>query len=355
MASSRTRPLTPLVGKFSTPLFRLLVSGRYAHASVLNEFGKGFPQSKAGSSKIKMPRPYRTDLRWRIVWQHLVYRRPPSEIAQLMCVSERSVWRYISLFERTGDVKPANYHHGPCMLLGDFEQLTLLRLILQCPGIMLHELQDKFVRRFGVRVSVSTFCRTLKYMGCSRQVIRHVATQRSDSLRAKFMAEVCKYDPSMFVWTDESGFNKRNSARKFGYGMRGIPPVDHRILVRGVRYSAIPVVSTEGVHDVFIAEGTMNGNRFKQFVEDCVLPVLLPFDGNNPRSIVVMDNAAIHHVEEVIDLIETQAQAKVIFLPPYSPDLNPVETVFSKVKCIMKSNDAIFQVYSAPTLLFRNP
>ena len=91
----------------------------------------------------------------------------------------------------------------------------------------------------------------------------------------------------------------------------------------------------------------MNGNRFKQFVEDCVLPVLLPFDGNNPRSIVVMDNAAIHHVEEVIDLIETQAQAKVIFLPPYSPDLNPVEIVFSKVKCIMKSNDAIFQWHLA--------
>ena len=63
-----------------------------------------------------------------------------------------------------------------------------------------------------------------------------VATQRSDSLRAKFMAEVCKYDPSMFVWTDESGFNKRNSARKFGYGLRGIPPGDHRILVRGVRF-----------------------------------------------------------------------------------------------------------------------
>ena len=224
---------------------------------------------------------------WRIVWQHLVYRRPPSEIAQLMCVSERSVWRYISLFERTGDVKPANYHHGPCMLLGDFEQLTLLRLILQCPGIMLHELQDKFVRRFGVRVSMSTFCRTLKYMGCSRQVIRHVATQRSDSLRAKFMAEVCKYDPSMFVWTDESGFNKRNSARKFGYGLRGIPPVDHRILVRGVRYSAIPVVSTEGVHDVFIAEATMNGNRFKQFVCSQFCYPSINFAGLDPSPLLL--------------------------------------------------------------------
>lgn len=64
-----------------------------------------------------------------------------------------------------------------------------------------------------------------------------------------------------------------------------------------------------------------------------------------------MDNASIHHVESVIDIIENQAQAKVIFLPPYSPDLNPVEIVFSHVKCIVKENDALLQAYSAPRVL----
>lgn len=102
-------------------------------------------------------------------------------------------------------------------------------------------------------------------MGCSRQVIRHVAIQRSDSLRAKFMSEISMYDPSMLVWTDESWCDRRNSTRKFGYSLRGIRPVDHRILVRGVRYSAIPVVSLEGVHDVYLLEGTVNGERFENF------------------------------------------------------------------------------------------
>lgn len=74
----------------------------------------------------------------------------------------------------------------------------------------------------------------------------------------------------------------------------------------------------------------------------------MPFNGINPRSIIVMDNASIHHVQNVMDLIEDQAQAKVIFLPPYSPDLNPVETVFCKVKNIMKANDALFQVCNSP-------
>ena len=55
-------------------------------------------------------------------------------------------------------------------------------------------------------------------------------------MRAKFMAEVSIYDPSMHVFLDES--DRRNAMRKFGYSIREIPPVDHRLLIRGTRYSA---------------------------------------------------------------------------------------------------------------------
>ena len=68
-----------------------------------------------------------------------------------------------------------------------------------------------------------------------------------------------------------------------------------------------------------------------EFVRDVLLPHLMPFNGINPRSVVIMDNASIHHVEEVINLIEIQAGARVLFLPPYSPDLNPVEGIFSQI------------------------
>ena len=60
----------------------------------------------------------------------------------------------------------------------------------------------------------------------------------------------------------------------------------------------------------------MNGDRFAQFVRDCLVPHLLPFNGVNSRSIVIMDNASIRHVDEVTDLLETQAGAKLCFLPP---------------------------------------
>ena len=67
------------------------------------------------------------------------------------------------------------------------------------PGMYLYELQDQLHQALGVIVSVSTICRTMKFMGCTRQVIRHIAIQRSDAMRAKFMSEISIHDPSMFV------------------------------------------------------------------------------------------------------------------------------------------------------------
>ena len=77
---------------------------------------------------------------------------------------------------------------------------------------------------------------------------------------------------------------------------------------------------------------------------------MMTFNGINPRSVVIMDNASIRHVQTNVDLIENIG-AKVVFLPPYSPDLNPLEPVFGKVKAILKENNAIFQATSSPRVL----
>ena len=63
-----------------------------------------------------------------------------------------------------------------------------------------------------------------------------------------------------------------------------------------------------------------------------------------------MDNASIHHIQEVTDL-NTATEALIRFLPPYSPDLNPIELAFSKVKAFLKANDTIFQATHAPCVL----
>ena len=61
----------------------------------------------------------------------------------------------------------------------------------------------------------------------------------------------------------------------------------------GKRLSAIPIVTTHGVEDVFFTDKNVNGDIFLQFVDQCLVPVLQPFNGSNARSVVVMDNASI--------------------------------------------------------------
>ncbi len=112
-----------------------------------------------------MPKPYSIDLRWRVIWLNLVHHLSPKEISQLVCVSQKSVRRYIAKFELSGDVEPAAHRHGPQKLLGDFGRLALLRIILESPGIYLHEVQARLLSMYGVTVNCSTLCKTLKYNG----------------------------------------------------------------------------------------------------------------------------------------------------------------------------------------------
>ena len=111
-------------------------------------------------------------------------------------------------------------------------------------------------------------------------------------------------------------------------------------------------MTTRGIEDVYVYKGSVDGEVFQQFFCQCVLPIILPFDGNNPWSIVVMDNASIHHLERVYDII-TGVGARLVFLPPYSPDLMPLEEVFSKVKAVLKANDSIYLSTLTPSLIVK--
>ena len=71
--------------------------------------------------------------------------------------------------------------------------------------------------------------------------------------------------------------------------------VSHKLLVRGERISAIAFMSMNGMLDCKTVKYTVNGDTFYEFMQTTVLPHLMPFDGINPHSVLVMDNCSIHH------------------------------------------------------------
>ena len=140
----------------------------------------------------------------------------------------------------------------------------------------------------------------------------------------------------MLVFLDETGCDRRNSLRKFGYSLLGKRAPSTSLLVRGVRYSAIGILTVEGIQDSYITSQNIDAEKFEDFVDKCLVPCLIPFNGANPNSVVIADNASIYHVDRIVQIIQTVG-ALVHFLPPYSPDLNPMEEGFSKIKGILES------------------
>ena len=134
------------------------------------------------------------------------------------------------------------------------------------------------------------------------------------------MAKVSGYHPDMLIWVDETGSDRRHSIRSYGYVLRDMRSVCHHLSVGGRRVSAIPIMTTRGIESVFTTTNYVNGELFEHFICECVLPIILPFDGNNPRSILVRDNASICYLERIEEVI-TGVGARILFVPPYSPTL----------------------------------
>ena len=109
-------------------------------------------------------------------------------------------------------------------------------------------------------------------------------------------------------------------------------------------------MSVHGLLDLKIVSGSVDGDIYCDFVQKILLPQLMPFDGKNPHSVVILDNCTIHHCEEAVQMIE-EVGAIVHFLPPYSLDYNPIEEAFSKVKAEMKAMEKEAQVLDIETVV----
>ncbi len=178
------------------------------------------------------------------------------------------------------------------------------------------------------------------------------AKQRSDVLRAEYLLDVSIYKghPELFVFVDETGADRRDAMRKFAYSLRGKPATARKLMVRGHRVSAVVGISCSGILDFHTTLTTVDAEKFKHYVEDALVPFLQPFNGVNAHSVVVLDNASIHHVEDVVDTIQ-RTGALVQFLPPYSPDMNPIEHTFAQLKSVLKANEDNWEDLETETMV----
>ena len=140
------------------------------------------------------------------------------------------------------------------------------------------------------------------------------------------MANVLQYPRDFFVWVDETGSDRRDQLRKFGYAVRGLPATSKHLLTRGTRITAIVAMSSDCVEAYELSSGSTDSIKFFDFVRGSLLPSMKPFP--NTHSILILDNCSIHHAQHLKDFLENMG-IMLLYLPPYSPDFNPIEELFS--------------------------
>jgi transposase len=298
---------------------------------------------------------YSEDVRWRIIWQKEVMGLTVREVASNLGVGVGTVWRMKELFYNTGSIQKRTYpvNRHPEKKLTDPVKILILQTVAERPQVYLREIQNIVQCYTGFDVSPSLLCGYLKDMNFSRQRMKIVAKQRDEELRCIYRSDVSLYERHMLVFVDETGADRRDSLRKYGYSVRGKTPKSFKMLVRGKRISTIAIMTVNGILDMHIVHGTSKGDDFLEFVEKCLLPCLMPFNGVNANSIVILDNCSIHHVASVTRLI-SEVGALVHYLPPYSPDYNPIEWCFSKAKKVISTLEQEMEAIGDIELIVRS-
>lgn len=137
------------------------------------------------------------------------------------------------------------------------------------------------------------------------------------------------FDLHKYVFIDEMGSNL-SFTRLSGRAAPRQRVVDEVPGERGTNVSTMGAIALDGVRTGLSVSGAIDGETMLFFVEELLVPTL------KRGEIVVLDNGSIHKQEEIEEAIEAVG-AWVLFLPPYSPDLNPIENCWSKVKAILRA------------------
>jgi transposase len=253
------------------------------------------------------------------------------QIARRFLVSVSFITRLLQLHRSTGSLEPRPHGGGNPAVLSPKNLEQLRELVQKQPDATLEELRQ----RLGVSCSLMTLSRALRKLGLPRKkkIPRSQEQDRPDvqEQRQEFCAKLAGVDPRRLVFVDESGANTAMTRT------HGRAPVGQRVYTNTPgRWESITMtcgLRLSGVTAPLAFRGATNTDIFETYVQEVLVPELKPGD------VVIWDNLKPHKSEEAIEAIEA-AGARVEPLPPWSPDLTPIEEMVSKVKGAMRSAGA---------------
>lgn len=276
-------------------------------------------------------RAYSPDLRRKIV-DAVGRGLTKTEVARVFGVSRSSVKRYVKMDLQTGSLLPSK-PPGSTPKIDDSASKLLELDLEERPAATLAQRCTHLLEVTGVRVGISTLWRTLKRLGYSHKKRSVGAAERDEFQRTAWRVLVAdQIVTDRLVFVDEMGSNTSM------YPLRAWSPAGERARCsaprnRGRNTTLLASMPIEGMGPSVAIEGSTDALVFEAYVEQSLAPTL------RAGQVVVMDNLNAHKGERVRELVE-EAGCELLYLPTYSPDLNPIEEAFAKIKAILRKAGA---------------
>lgn len=158
-------------------------------------------------------------------------------------------------------------------------------------------------------------------------------SQRSEVLVYDYWERVKDFSPEQLCFCDESAVNEFTTHRRYGRSLKGSKCEPTASFRRTERFSILPLLGIQGIITSKVIKDSFNAERFLQWLQDDALPLMNPYP--LPNSVLIMDNAPIHQIRYMEALCNDRG-VKLVMLPPYCPDFNPIENVFGLIKSYLK-------------------
>ena len=240
--------------------------------------------------------------------------------------------RWAKRVETTGEVAPLKMGGDRRSQRIEAHANFILAQIEAKPDTTIMELREKIRERHGLGFGYGTVWRFLaRHKITRKKKTGHASEQEREDVaaaREAWFEGQLDLDPLKLVFIDETAIST-NMARRFGWARQGercraSVPFGHwktTTLIAALRFDRVDAPMT--------IDGALDGASFLAYVEQVLAPTL------SAGEVVVMDNVAIHKVAGVQEAIKARG-ASVLHLPRYSPDFNPIEKPFSKIKSILE-------------------
>jgi transposase len=248
-------------------------------------------------------------------------------VAALFAVSTNCVANYLLLRAETGSLQPRPNPGGRAPAIGPERYEEVRQLLAAQPDLTLEQLRDAL----GLNCSLAAVCRTLKKLNLTRKKkTLHAAEQQRDDVQAareewvEWQAELTEADLARLVFCDEAAV-LTNMTPRYGRSPRGERIVEYVPHGNWERLTIAAGIRLEGVCGSLAFEGGTTVEACATFAEKCLGPELRRGD------IVIMDRLSSHSNAAVLEVFKGLG-VTVKRLPAYSPDFNPIEKAWSKVK-----------------------